>query len=60
MLGVKNLPASEGDIRDAGLIAGSGRSPGGGHSMLAWRISWTGEPGGLQFIALQSDTTKTT
>ena len=31
MLGVKNLPANAGDIRDSGLIAGSGRSPGGGH-----------------------------
>ena len=29
---VKNLPASAGDIRDAGSIPGSGRSPGGGHS----------------------------
>jgi len=28
---VKNLPANTGDIRDAGLIPGSGRSPGGGH-----------------------------
>ena len=28
---VKNLPASAGDIRDTGLIPGSGRSPGGGH-----------------------------
>ena len=28
---VKNLPADAGDIRDAGLIPGSGRSPGGGH-----------------------------
>ena len=28
---VKNLPASTGDIRDVGLIPGSGRSPGGGH-----------------------------
>ena len=27
----ENLPASEGGIRDAGLIPGSGRSPGGGH-----------------------------
>ena len=27
---VKNLPASEGDIRDTGLIPGSGRSSGGG------------------------------
>ena len=28
---VKNLPASAGDQRDAGLIPGLGRSPGGGH-----------------------------
>ena len=28
---VKNLPANTGDIREAGLIPGSGRSPGGGH-----------------------------
>ena len=28
---VKNLPASAGDIRDAGLIPGLGRSLGGGH-----------------------------
>ena len=27
----KNLPASAGDIRDSGLIPGSGRSPGGGN-----------------------------
>ena len=29
---VRNPPANEGDIRDEGLIPGSGRSPGGGHS----------------------------
>ena len=28
---VKNLPANSGDIRDTGLIPGSGRFPGGGH-----------------------------
>ena len=28
---VKNLPAVAGDIRDAGLISGLGRSPEGGH-----------------------------
>ena len=28
---VKNPPANEGDVRDAGLVPGSGRSPGGGH-----------------------------
>ena len=33
---------------------GGGRSPGGGHgnysSILAWRISWSEEPSGLQSI----------
>ena len=28
---VKNSPANEEDVRDAGLISGSRRSPGGGH-----------------------------
>ena len=49
---VKNPPANAGDIRDTGLIPGSGRFPGEGHgnptSILAWRIPWTEEPGGLQ------------
>ena len=39
-------------------IPGLGRSPGGAHgnpsSVLAWRIPWTEEPGGLQSIGLQS------
>ena len=47
---VKNPPANAGEIRDADLILGLGRSPGGGHgthsSILAWRIPWTEEPGG--------------
>ena len=30
VLVVKNLPANAGDVRDAGLIPGSGRCPGGG------------------------------
>ena len=29
---IKNPPANVGDIRDVGLIPGSGRPPGGGHS----------------------------
>ena len=29
---IKNLSTNAGDIRYAGLIPGSGRSPGGGHS----------------------------
>ena len=28
---VKNLPANAGDVRDSGLLSGSGRSPGGRH-----------------------------
>ena len=28
---VKNFPVNAGDVRDAGLITGSGRFPGGGH-----------------------------
>ena len=31
LLVVKNLPANAGDIRDAGLIPGSGKSPGEGN-----------------------------
>ena len=31
VLVVKNLPANAGDLRDAGLIPGLGRSPGGGN-----------------------------
>ena len=31
MLAIKNLPVHAGDIRDAGSIPGSGRSPRGGH-----------------------------
>ena len=34
VLVVKNLPANAGDIRDSGLISGSGRSPGGAHGNL--------------------------
>ena len=55
---IKIPSASAGGIRDSGSVSGSGRSPGGGHanhsSILASRIIWTEEPGGLQFIGLQS------
>ena len=64
---VKDLPTNAGDIRDTGLIPGSGRSVGGEgegtatHSSIhAWRIPWT-EPGRLQSIGSQkSDTTEAT
>ena len=49
---VKNPPANAGDLRDAGSIPGSGKPLEGGLSkplgILAWRIPWTEEPGGLQ------------
>ena len=42
---------------DPGTVPGLGRSPGEGNgnysSILAWRIPWTEEPGGLQSIQLQ-------
>ena len=42
---------------DPGLIPGSGRSPEEGmathSSILAWRMPWTEEPGGLKFMELQ-------
>ena len=45
---VKNLPTNAGDT---GLIPWWGKSPGEGNgnhsSILAWRIPWTEEPGGL-------------
>ena len=45
---------------DPDSIPGSGRAPGAGNgthsSILAWRITWTEEPGGLQSVELQSQT----
>ena len=53
----KNLPANAGDAIEAVSIPGSGRSPGEEmatySSILAWRIPWIGEPGGLQSIESQ-------
>ena len=40
---VENLPACPGDRRDAGLIPGSGRSPGREHGHPLW-YSWLGNP----------------
>ena len=61
VLVLKNLPANAGDVRDIGLIPGSERSPGGGiatdSSILAWRIPWTEEPGGLLSMGLQKSRT---
>ena len=54
---VKNLPANAGAAGDAGLIPGWVRSPeeemAPHSSILTWRILWTEEPAGLQFMGLQ-------
>ena len=51
---LKNLPANSGDM---GSIPRSGRPPGEGNgthsSILAWKIPWTGEPGGLHSLGSQ-------
>ena len=56
-LEVKNLPANAGDVRDESLIPGSEdplEKEMAIHSgILAWRIPWTEEPGGLQSMELQ-------
>ena len=53
----KESACNAGDIGDASSILGWGRSPGGGQathsSILAWRIPWTEEPGGLQSVGSQ-------
>ena len=56
---VKNLPGSAGDV---GSFPGWERSPGEGNGnslqgILAWKIPWTEEPGGLQSKGLQESDT---
>ena len=57
VLVVKNLPVNAGDIRDMGWIPGLGRSldeeVAPHSSILAWRIPWIEEPGGLQSMGSQ-------
>ena len=54
---VKNPPAKAGDVRDTVSISGSERSLGeemaNCSSVLAWRIPWTEELGGLQSMGSQ-------
>ena len=54
---VKNPPANAGDARDVSLIPGSGRYPeveiAMCSSILAWKMLWTEEPGGLQSMGSQ-------
>ena len=53
---VKNLHINAGDMRGVASIPELGRSPGGEHaihsSILAWKIPWAQEPGGLQSMGL--------
>ena len=48
---LKNLPANAGDARDTGSIPGwedpLEEEMATHHSILAWRVPWTEEPGGL-------------
>jgi len=57
VLVVKNPPANAGELRDVVSISGPGRSLEEGmsihSSILAWRISWTEAPDGLQPIGPQ-------
>ena len=52
-----NLPANTGDVRDASLIPGSERSPGGGHGnplqYSCLENPMDREPGGVWPIGLQ-------
>ena len=54
---IKNPTCNAGDTGDASSIPGLGRSPGGGNGsplhILAWKILWTEEPGGLQWVGSQ-------
>ena len=56
-LDVKNLPTNAGDARDMGLPLGLGRCPGVGNGncsiILAWKVPWTEESGGLQSMRSQ-------
>ena len=51
---VKKLLPNTGDVRDKCSIPESGRFPGkemATHSsVLSWKIPWTEEPGGLQYV----------
>ena len=54
---VKNLPVSTGDVRDVGSIPGLEdaleEEMATHSSILAWRVPWTEEAGGLQSMGLQ-------
>ena len=51
---VRNSPANAGDRRDVGLTEDPLEEETATHSsILAWRIPWTEEPGGLQSMVSQ-------
>ena len=50
---VKNLPANTGDTGSiSGLERNSGEKMATLSGILAWKVTWTVEPGGLQSIGL--------
>ena len=51
VLVIKNLPANVGDRKDRFDPPKEGTAT--HSSILAWRIPWTEEPGGLQFMGSQ-------
>ena len=55
---VKNPPVKAGDVRDVGLVPGSGRSLGGGHGnpfqYSCLENPWTEKPGGIQSMGSQT------
>ena len=59
---VKNPPANAGDMGDLGFISELRRSSVEGNSnpssILAWKIPWTEEPGGLQSMGSQKSRTQ--
>ena len=63
-LAVKKLPANAGDVRDMGQFLGQEDPLVEGtairSSILAWSIPWTEEPGRLQSMGSQIDTTEAT
>ena len=51
---VKNSPANAGDIRDKGSAPRLEEGMATHSRLLAWRIPWTEEPGGLPSMESQS------
>ena len=59
---VRVLPANAGAVGDMGSIPGLGIFPEeemtAHSSILAWKIPWTEEPGGLQFMGVSKIQTR--